>query len=95
MSETQTEGVDFEGRCKRCGCRVVVESGEDAYWTTEIARELMAHQSAGATLRDRFAMAALTGLLAGAPPEDTGYSWDPLAYEIADAMLAEREKGDS
>lgn len=48
----------------------------------------------GATLRDRFAMAALTGLLAD-PTLDTG-GWGKLAaesYKIADAMLAARNKG--
>ena len=46
------------------------------------------------TLRDRFAMAALTGFIAGDHPDSP---WpDPQtvakrAYAVADAMLAERE----
>ena len=44
------------------------------------------------TLRDQFAMAALTGLLSD---PGTKYNADRLAknaYDIADAMLAERER---
>lgn len=57
------------------------------------------------TLRDQFAMAALTGLLANSggpvqanPMSATGYANHDAAgvaawaYEIADAMLKEREK---
>lgn len=43
-------------------------------------------------LRDRFAAAALTGLLAD--PSERGLDvavWACMAYELADAMLAERE----
>lgn len=47
------------------------------------------------TLRDRFAMAALTGILSGCsgadanfPPEGKAARW---AYEYADAMLRHRE----
>jgi len=44
-----------------------------------------------ATLRDQFAMAALTGLLAN--PDAAKYSNDrtEVAYELADAMLKARE----
>jgi hypothetical protein len=44
-----------------------------------------------ATLRDQFAMAALTGLLAN--PDAAKYSKDrtEVAYELADGMLKERE----
>jgi len=44
------------------------------------------------TLRDRFAMAALTGLACvDSPPFKTVAK---MAYEYADAMLAERKKGE-
>ena len=46
-----------------------------------------------ATLRDTFAAAALTGLLAG--PGDKDFSadyWAKHAYNAADAMLRERER---
>ncbi len=48
------------------------------------------------TLRDQFAMAALTGLLANHLAWDTVMSHQPMhataqtAYELADAMLSER-----
>ena len=46
------------------------------------------------TLRDRFALAALQGIMAkrwnaGAPSEDRARE----AYEVADAMMVERLKG--
>lgn len=49
----------------------------------------------GMTLRDHFAAAALTGLLANSQPDyNTGTeSASHLAYGYADAMLTEREKG--
>ncbi len=46
------------------------------------------------TLRDEFAMAALTGLFSWQVMQ----SWESMAvsaYSIADAMLAEREKGNN
>ena len=46
----------------------------------------------GMSLRDYFAGQALTGLLAHASGEDPGKS-PSMAYKLADAMLAEREKG--
>jgi len=47
--------------------------------------------SEATTLRDQFAMAALTGLLAN--PDAAKYSKDrtEVAYELADAMLKARE----
>ena len=49
----------------------------------------------GMSLRDYFAGLAMQGLLAA----DSNNEWDPdicviLAYRIADAMLAERERGE-
>lgn len=52
----------------------------------------------GMTLRDYFAAAALTGLLASSTPrKDSGrfvIETSKSAYAMADAMLAQREKGD-
>lgn len=45
------------------------------------------------TLRDEFAMAALNGFISNqnsATPDETFAKW---SYDIADAMLVEREKG--
>jgi hypothetical protein len=51
----------------------------------------------GMTLRDYFAAAALTGLTKNDPAyldDVADYKWYAEAsYELADAMLAEREKG--
>jgi len=45
------------------------------------------------TLRDEFAMAALTGLLAGAYSESPSDKITALAaYKLADAMMEAREK---
>ena len=49
----------------------------------------------GMTLRDYFAAAALTQIIADAPAKD---AWSRIAfraYELADAMLAERAKNPS
>lgn len=50
----------------------------------------------GPTLRDQFAMAALTGILAsgakGSPSKDPHEVVSIAAYAVADAMLAERER---
>jgi hypothetical protein len=45
-------------------------------------------------LRDRFAMQALAGLVQGDVPGAAKWpeEWAVLAYKIADAMLAERER---
>lgn len=69
---------------------------------SEWTPEMLASPHRGETLRDRFAMAALTGLLANTTFTDAviaretddppGYV-SASAYAIADAMLAEREKG--
>lgn len=61
----------------------------------ETCRDCMIGEPAGAgapveTLRDRFAMAALTGLVAH---RDLADGLDVICYGIADAMLAERAKG--
>jgi hypothetical protein len=45
------------------------------------------------TLRDTFAAAALTGLLAAPTDKDRSSEyWARFSYEIADAMLRERER---
>ena len=50
----------------------------------------------GLTMRDYFAAATLQGLMATIPTEHqchlTGKIYAPIAYQIADAMLAERDK---
>jgi hypothetical protein len=56
-------------------------------WTT--SEELVPAVS----LRDRFAIAALTGLLAGAYSENPSNKITALAaYEVADAMMEARKK---
>ena len=45
-----------------------------------------------ATLRDQFATAALQGIMANPEIRETAESRSEWAYEIADAMLKEREK---
>jgi hypothetical protein len=47
----------------------------------------------GKTLRDEFAMAALTGLLADPGDDPTANRAASDAYRMADAMMAERQKG--
>jgi hypothetical protein len=49
--------------------------------------------SAGAELRDQFAAAALTGLLSCRPVDEGAVDVVKTSYAMADAMLAEREKG--
>lgn len=46
----------------------------------------------GMTLRDYMAAKALTGLLSCADTAPSNPNWARRAYEIADAMLAERAK---
>lgn len=46
----------------------------------------------GMTLRDWFASQALIGGIAGRTKSDTATGWARGAYEIADAMIAERSK---
>ena len=57
------------------------------------AQRAMIERGERERLRDTFAAAALTGLLAG--PGDKDFSadyWARHAYEAADAMLRERER---
>jgi hypothetical protein len=44
-----------------------------------------------ATLRDQFAMAALTGIMANHESWGSPQERSELAYELADAMMKERE----
>jgi hypothetical protein len=48
------------------------------------------HQTHAVTLRDQFAMAALTGMLAGRVPGERT-EWVKSAYEFADKMMEERK----
>jgi len=63
-------------------------------------RETATHVKRRTTLRDEFAMAAMQGELAAQGEEGVGQWLPPFGglanncYEIADAMLAEREKGE-
>ena len=50
-------------------------------------------QMQGMTLRDYFAAAALQGVLACPDSDGTFKEFSAVAYKHADAMLAEREKG--
>ena len=49
-------------------------------------------KQARAELRDRFAMAALSGLLANPNSDGTQYEYAKWAYQYADAMLKAREE---
>ena len=44
-----------------------------------------------ASVRDQFAMAAMTGLLAGRTDHFNRVEWAKAAYEIADAMMEARK----
>lgn len=57
-------------------------------------QDCAAYQYPGMTLRDWFAGQALVGLLAHASGEDPHKS-PAMAFTLADAMLAEREKTDA
>jgi len=74
------------------------------YYDTDSAGNTQVRYSEmGMTLRDFFAAAALTGLLV--PPADSEFLSLPpdkartkaasCAYKLADAMIAERDKGDT
>jgi hypothetical protein len=51
-----------------------------------------AEKQARAELRDRFAMAALMGLLANPNSDGTQYDYAKWAHEYADAMMKAREE---
>jgi hypothetical protein len=63
----------------------------------QLVEHVSAHNHPGMSLRDYFAAAALTGLTKNDPAyldDVADYKWYAEAsYELADAMLAEREKG--
>jgi hypothetical protein len=52
----------------------------------------MVREQGGMSLRDYFAAAALTGILAQTPKADHASEFARQAYVCADAMLSEREK---
>ena len=65
-------------------------SVEEVNWLTEQNQRLKGNKRENPTLRDQFAMAALTGILAYNKRIDVSASAD--AYSFADAMMAERDK---
>lgn len=52
----------------------------------------VAYETAGLSIRDYFAAAALQGLLAQGPDHNPHSVWAWDAYKYADAMLTERTK---
>jgi hypothetical protein len=44
------------------------------------------------TMRDQFAMAALTGMLAGYSNDEEGQHFVEVAYQFADYMMKERDE---
>lgn len=89
MSETIVKRLrDYGQAAKQLGNSAAASSFEAGAVVLEKALERVNQQE---TLRDRFAMAALTGLLAS----DRNWSDEGAAlraYKEADAMLQEREK---
>ena len=66
-------------------------SVEEVNWLTEQNQRLKGNKRENATLRDQFAMAALPALMA--QNNNVGwFNWAKHAYEIADFMMAERDK---
>lgn len=95
LTETSAAGNLPKVQCPDCCCvGPVAETSDEAIraWNA-IPR---APVQPTKTLRDEFAMAALSGLLARMRP-DAIYTYEDLvaqAYAIADAMMKEREKAD-
>lgn len=73
-------------KCKECG-RPSKSVVKDVCFSCDL--------KAGETrrLRDEFAAAALTGMIAHPSGAETSEECAESAYKIADAMLGEREKG--
>lgn len=94
MSDTSEPRTAPERSCVECGKRILL-----AYWQGNHGPMCGACTAPRKpeTLRDRFAMAALTGLVAGYLGRDPDDNYAPneiaeLVFEFADAMLAERAK---
>jgi hypothetical protein len=64
-------------------------SVEEVNWLTEQNQRLKGNKRENPTLRDQFAMAALTGILAYGKRFDVSASDD--AYSFAEAMMVERD----
>jgi hypothetical protein len=62
------------------------------YGRQEIERRRMEREAARIWLRDEFAMAALTGLIAVQPAEHSLDGIAHFSYLAADAMMEQREK---
>ena len=65
-------------------------SVEEVNWLTEQNQRLKGNKRENATLRDQFAMAALPAVIEKFRVTFTQAA--KFAYEIADAMMAERDK---
>ena len=87
---------DDEVTCHHCGAKETIRTakkGIDSIDTPEVLTS-SSGRSVELTLRDRFAMAAMQGLLASTAADYSG-GVEPFAtdaYKFADAMLAERVK---
>ena len=62
---------------------------EEINWLTKQNERLKGNKRENPTLRDQFAMAALTGLLANNVSTEKIHDY---AYTIADAMMQQRDK---
>lgn len=69
-------------------------SGETKQRISELEAEIARLREAQPTLRDQFAMAALTGLLSDTDRDFTYGTAAIRAYEIADIMLEVRDEED-
>lgn len=63
----------------------------DLEYENAILRETVARLSVKPTLRDRFAMSALTGIIAMGPGEGRPKDYAYTAYVCADAMMEVRD----
>ena len=87
------EGVKFCGMIFDKQIWLIKDNAAEEFLRGTSAEPIQAVSQARAELRDRFAMAALTGLLANSAL--SGLSYEPIAeetYEWADAMLKAREE---
>lgn len=66
-------------------------SVEEVNWLTEQNERLKGNKRENPTLRDQFAMAALTGIIPCGFSDMTSTAIAAFAYAYADAMMAERD----
>ena len=90
------EGVKFCGKIFDKEVWLVKDKTVEDFLRRPSAKSIQsispAQQQARAELRDRFAMAALTGMKANPNSDGTQYDYAKWAYEYADAMLKAREE---